>query len=83
MPPAKDRGIPNQRAEEGSSLPAAVRGRFSGLLSALCRLRLHQIAREFNVRLDEGVSEPKRIAGQLHDRLLQSFQGVARSHRSK
>ena len=49
---------------------------FLGLLVALYRLRLDQLAREFNVRLEERVSERTRIARELHDTLLQSFQGV-------
>jgi len=40
------------------------------LLWALYRYRLHQIAKEFNVRLGERT----RIARELHDTLLQSFQ---------
>jgi len=46
------------------------------LLWALYRYRLHQIAREFNVRLEERVEERTRIARDLHDTLLQSFQGL-------
>ena len=42
----------------------------------LYRYRLHQIAREFNVRLEERVGERTRIARELHDTLLQSFQGL-------
>ena len=40
------------------------------------RLRFYQIAREFNVRLEERVSERTRMARELHDTLLQSFQGL-------
>jgi signal transduction histidine kinase/ligand-binding sensor domain-containing protein len=39
-------------------------------------LRVYQIAREFNVRLEERVSERTRLARDLHDTLLQSFQGL-------
>jgi signal transduction histidine kinase len=50
------------------------------LLWQLHRLRVAQIARaiahDFNVRLDERVSERTRIAQELHDTLLQSFQGL-------
>ena len=42
----------------------------------LYRFRLRQIAHEFNVRLDERISERTRIARELHDTLLQSFQGT-------
>jgi len=46
------------------------------LLWALYRYRLHQIAREFYARLEERVGERTRIARELHDTLLQSFQGL-------
>ncbi len=46
------------------------------MLWGLYRLRLYQIAREFNVRLEERVGERTRIARDLHDTLLQSFQGL-------
>jgi signal transduction histidine kinase len=45
-------------------------------LWALYRLRLHQIAREFNARLEERINERTRIARELHDTLLQSFQAL-------
>ena len=45
----------------------------------LYRLRVAQVARgmahDFNLRLDERVNERTRIARELHDTLLQSFQG--------
>lgn len=41
----------------------------------LYRLRLLQVARQFNVRLEERIAERTRIARELHDTLLQSFQG--------
>jgi signal transduction histidine kinase len=46
------------------------------LLWALYRLRLHQIAQGFNARMEERVGERTRIARELHDTLLQSFQGL-------
>jgi ligand-binding sensor domain-containing protein/signal transduction histidine kinase len=49
---------------------------FLTLLWGLYRYRLYQIAREFNVRLEERVGERTRIARDLHDTLLQSFQGL-------
>src|SRR5262249_40483870 len=49
---------------------------FLGLVAALYELRLRQMARQFNVRLDERVNERTRIARDLHDTMLQSFQGV-------
>jgi signal transduction histidine kinase/ligand-binding sensor domain-containing protein len=49
---------------------------FLALLWALYRYRLHQIAQEFSVRLEERVNERTRIARELHDTLLQSFHGL-------
>jgi signal transduction histidine kinase/ligand-binding sensor domain-containing protein len=49
---------------------------FLTVLWGLHRYRLYQIAREFNVRLEERVGERTRIARELHDTLLQSFQGL-------
>jgi signal transduction histidine kinase len=46
------------------------------LLAGAYRLRLRQIADEFNLRLDERVIERTRIARDLHDTLLQSFHGL-------
>jgi ligand-binding sensor domain-containing protein/signal transduction histidine kinase len=46
------------------------------LLWALYQLRLRQVARQFNMRLEERVSERTRIARELHDTLLQSFHGL-------
>jgi signal transduction histidine kinase len=49
-------------------------------LWVLYRLRMAQVARgmahDFNLRLDERVHERTRIARELHDTLLQSFQGL-------
>ena len=47
---------------------------FFALLWALYRYRLYQIKHEFNARLEERVGERTRIARELHDTLLQSFQ---------
>ena len=49
---------------------------FFVLLWALYQLRLRQLARQFNMRLEERVGERTRIARDLHDTLLQSFHGV-------
>src|SRR5262249_10310210 len=49
---------------------------FLVLLVALHQLRLRQVARPFNIRLEERVGERTRIARDFHDTLLQSFQGV-------
>ena len=40
------------------------------------RLRLRQLARQLDVRFDERLAERSRIARELHDTLLQSFQGA-------
>jgi signal transduction histidine kinase len=40
------------------------------------RFRIRQVARAYQRRLDERVSERTRIARDLHDTLLQSFQGL-------
>jgi signal transduction histidine kinase/ligand-binding sensor domain-containing protein len=49
---------------------------FLALLGALYKLRLRQVAQRLNVRMEERVNERTRIARDLHDTLLQSFQGV-------
>ena len=49
---------------------------FLALLAALYQLRLRQVARHFNIRMEERVNERTGIARDLHDTLLQSFQGV-------
>jgi signal transduction histidine kinase len=38
--------------------------------------RLRQLAKEFNIRLEERVGERTRVARELHDTLLQSFHGL-------
>jgi signal transduction histidine kinase len=49
---------------------------FLGMLAAAYQLRLRQVARQFNMRLEERVNERTRIARDLHDTLLQSFHGL-------
>jgi ligand-binding sensor domain-containing protein/signal transduction histidine kinase len=46
------------------------------LATALYQLRARHVERQFNMRLEERVGERTRIARDLHDTLLQSFQGV-------
>jgi signal transduction histidine kinase/ligand-binding sensor domain-containing protein len=46
------------------------------LLGAIYQLRLRQVARQFNMRIEERVAERTRIARDLHDTLLQSIQGL-------
>jgi len=45
-------------------------------VARLYQLRLRQLARQYAMRLEERVSERTRIARELHDTLLQSFQGL-------
>jgi signal transduction histidine kinase/ligand-binding sensor domain-containing protein len=47
-----------------------------GILLAMYQLRLRQLTRAFNMTLEARVSERTRIARELHDTLLQSFQGL-------
>src|SRR6266536_2984022 len=49
---------------------------FLTLLAGAYQMRLRQVARQFNMRMEERVNERTRIARELHDTLLQSFQGV-------
>ena len=49
---------------------------FFAALWGLHRYRLHQVAREFNARMEARIGERTRVARDLHDTLLQSFQGV-------
>jgi signal transduction histidine kinase len=49
---------------------------FLALLGAIYQLRVRQVALQFNMRLEERVSERTRIARDLHDTLLQSFHGL-------
>jgi signal transduction histidine kinase len=55
---------------------AVVVAAFLALLWGLYRYRLRQVAKEFNARMEGRVSERTRVARDLHDTLLQSFQGV-------
>jgi signal transduction histidine kinase/ligand-binding sensor domain-containing protein len=51
-------------------------GAFLALVWAIYQLRVHQLARQFNLTLEARVGERTRIARDLHDTLLQSFQGL-------
>ena len=55
---------------------------FLALLWAAYQFRIRQLQREFNMRLGERLDERTRIARDLHDTLLQSFQGVMFSFQS-
>jgi signal transduction histidine kinase/ligand-binding sensor domain-containing protein len=49
---------------------------FLSMLWGIYELRVRQLAAQFNLRLDERVNERTRIARELHDTLLQNFQGL-------
>jgi signal transduction histidine kinase/ligand-binding sensor domain-containing protein len=49
---------------------------FLAALWGLYQFRLRQLARQFSIRLEERVNERTRIARDLHDTMLQTFQGV-------
>lgn len=49
---------------------------FLASVAGLYRLRVRQLAGQFSLRLEERVNERTRIARDLHDTLLQSFQGL-------
>jgi len=49
---------------------------FLALLWAAYQLRVRQLQKQFDMTLDARVDERTRIARELHDTLLQSFQGI-------
>ena len=55
---------------------ASCVGGFVLLLWTLYKLRLQQLRRQFNITMETRVDERTRIARELHDTLLQSFQGL-------
>jgi signal transduction histidine kinase len=55
---------------------AACVAAFMVLLWMLYRMRLRRLAREFTAGLEARVNERTRIARELHDSLLQGFQGL-------
>jgi signal transduction histidine kinase/ligand-binding sensor domain-containing protein len=48
----------------------------AGLAWLIYRLRMLQISRQFDMRVEERTNERTRIARELHDSLLQGFQGM-------
>lgn len=54
----------------------AIVGALAAILSLLYSSHSRQLRRQFNMRVEERVGERTRIARDLHDTLLQSFQGV-------
>jgi signal transduction histidine kinase/ligand-binding sensor domain-containing protein len=55
---------------------AACMATFLAMIWGIYQLRVRQLAAQFNMRLEERVAERTRIARDLHDTLLQSFQGL-------
>ena len=55
---------------------AALVAAFFLAMWAAYRLRVHQLAREFKAHIGGQVDERLRVARELHDTLLQSFQGL-------
>jgi signal transduction histidine kinase/ligand-binding sensor domain-containing protein len=55
---------------------ASVVAVFLALLAGLYQLRVRQVAQRFQLQMEGRVAERTRIARDLHDTLLQSFQGV-------
>ena len=49
---------------------------FLAMLWGIYELRVRQLAHQFNMRLEERVAERTRVARDLHDTLLQSFQAL-------
>jgi len=49
---------------------------FMAMIGAVYHFRLRQLRHQFNMTLEARVSERTRIARELHDTLLQSFQGL-------
>jgi len=56
--------------------PAAAVVALFAVVWSLYRYRLHHLERQFGLRMEERVNERTRIARDLHDTLLQGFQGV-------
>jgi signal transduction histidine kinase len=84
---ANNSGVWNERGAflDFSIAPAYYQTRwFQAIVVAAClalfwglhRLRVRQLAREFNLGLEARVGERTRIARELHDTLLQSFHGL-------
>ena len=55
---------------------AACAAAILAFLGGLYYLRMEYVKRQFNMRLEERVKERTRVARDLHDTLLQSFQGL-------
>src|SRR5208283_537044 len=55
---------------------AACVAAFLAMVWGIYELRVRQLAAQFNMRLEERVAERTRVARDLHDTLLQSFQAL-------
>jgi signal transduction histidine kinase/ligand-binding sensor domain-containing protein len=55
---------------------AACIAAFLAMIWGIYELRVRQLAAQFNMRLEERVAERTRVAHDLHDTLLQSFQAL-------
>jgi signal transduction histidine kinase len=55
---------------------AACMAAFLAMIWGIYELRVRQLAAQFNMRLEERVAERTRVARDLHDTLLQSFQAL-------
>jgi signal transduction histidine kinase/ligand-binding sensor domain-containing protein len=55
---------------------AACVAAFLAMIWGIYELRVRQLAAQFNMRLEERVAERTRVARDLHDTLLQSFQAL-------
>jgi len=55
---------------------AACMTAFLAIIWGIYQLRVRQLAAQFNMRLEERVAERTRVARDLHDTLLQSFQAL-------
>ena len=77
MPTRGSRHDQNLAVSPGSSpSPGACGAAFLAMLALLYWLRARQLAMQFHRTLHARVQERTRIARDLHDTLLQSFQGV-------
>ena len=67
--------IPPAFVQTGWFIALCVAG-IAAAVWALVRLRVHQIRRRLEERMEERLNERNRISRELHDSLLQGFQGV-------
>lgn len=68
--------VPHAAAGGPFWLRIVCAGAFCLIVAALCRFRMFRLRRQLNIRFQERLAERTRIAQELHDTLLQSFQGL-------